>query len=205
MQQDKTSNDIHSASSRNPLAMFAHQPEGISFAGQEKGEKIILLLRPHLITLVPVFLVIIILLLAPIYVVPFLGLVGIDLRQSLNFIQSFLLTITWYLFIFGYTFYRFIFWYFNIYLLTNERIIDFDFRGILHKEIVYDFLSQIQDVTPKTIGFFGTFFHFGNVFIQTAAQKPEFEFQEVAKPNEIASEILEEVRKEAAEPPGVVA
>jgi len=205
MAEKDISQSIHSTQSRNPLAVFAPQPEGVSFAGQEKGEKIILLLRPHPLTLVPAFLVIIVLLLAPIYVIPFLGLVGIDLKASLNFIQSFLLTIIWYSFIFGYTFYRFIFWYFNLYLLTNERIIDFDFRGILHKETAYAPLSQIQDVAPKTIGFFGTFFHFGNVFIQTAAQKPEFEFHEVARPNEIANEILEEVRKEAAEPPGMVA
>ena len=205
MAEEDISQSIHSTHPRNPLAVFAHQPEGVSFAGQEKGEKIILLLRPHPITLVPVFLLIVILLLAPIYVIPLLGLVDIDLKTSLNFIQSFLLTIIWYSFIFGYTFYRFIFWYFNIYLLTNERIIDFDFRGILHKETAYAPLSQIQDVTPKTIGFFGTFFHFGNVFIQTAAQKPEFEFHEVTKPNEVANEVLEEVRKEAAEPPGVVA
>lgn len=205
MPEEPISSYIHQTHSKNPLAVFAPQPQGVSFAGQERGEKIILLLRPHLITLVPAFLVIIILLIAPIYVIPLLGLIGIDLRQSLNFIQSFLLTIVWYLFILGYSFYRFIFWYFNIYLLTNERIIDFDFRGILHKETAYAPLGQIQDVTPKTIGFFGTFFHFGNVFIQTAAQKPEFEFHEVARPNEVADEILEEVRKEEAEPPGVVA
>jgi len=87
--------------SKNPLAVFTHQPEGVSFAGQEKDEKIILLLRPHPIILIPAFVVIIILLLAPIYIVPLLGLVDIDLRQSLSFIQSFLLTIVWYLFIFA--------------------------------------------------------------------------------------------------------
>lgn len=205
MPQEPISENIHQTHSKNPFAVFAHQPEGVSFAGQEKDEKIILLLRPHLITLVPALFIIIVLLLAPVYVVPFLGLLGIDFRQSLNFIQSFLLTLVWYMFIFAYSFYRFIFWYFNIYLLTNERIIDFDFRGILHKETSYAPLGQIQDVSPKTIGFFGTFFHFGDVFIQTAAHKPEFEFHQVARPNEVADEILVEVRKEEAEPPGVVA
>ena len=63
----------------------------------------------------------------------------------------------------------------------------------------------MQDVTPKVIGFFGTFFHFGNVFLQTAASKPEFEFHHVEKPDEVAQAILDQVRKEEAEVPGEIA
>ena len=89
--------------------------------------------------------------------------------------------------------------------MTNERIVDFDFRGILHKETSYANLNQVQDVSPKVIGFFGTFFHYGNIFVQTAAAKPEFEFHHVARPDNVAKEILEQVRLEAGEPPGVIA
>lgn len=192
---------IHTTHSRNPLAMFAPQPEGVTFEGETKGEKIILLLRPHLITLVPAALVTVFLILAPTFVPPFLAIINAKLSQFLNLGQTALLLLIWYLFVFGYAFYKFIFWYFNVYLLTNERIVDFDFRGILHREVSYASLNQIQDVTPKTIGFFSTFFHFGNVFVQTAAAKPEFEFHQVPRPNDVAREILEQMRKKEGKAP----
>lgn len=197
-------NTDHVAQSKNPFAMYAQWPVGVTFEDQEKGEKIILLLRAHIVTLIPAIIQIIILFVLPFFIVPFLSFIRVDIGQSLNAGQVFWLTVIWYLFVFGATFYKFIFWYFNVYLLTNERIVDFDFRGILHKETAYANLNQIQDVSPKVIGFFGTFFHFGDVFIQTAAAKNEFEFHAVERPDDVARAILEEVRLEEGEKPGEV-
>lgn len=184
------------------LATFAAYPEGVVFDGQEGGEKIILFLRPHVVTLIPPLLITIFLILVPFLVPAFLDLLNIDLANSLNAAQTFLLTVFWYLVVAGYAFYKFIFWYFNVYLLTNERIVDFDFRGILQKEISYAELPQIEDVSPKIIGFFGTFFNYGNVFVQTAGTNPEFEFINVARPDLVAQEILKQVRLEEAPGPG---
>jgi len=195
--------DIHHTT--NPFATFADFPQGVAFEGQEKGEKIILLLRAHLITLVPRVFTIIFLLILPFFAPFILGLSGIDLAGFLSAAQTFLIVVFWYLFTFGFALYRFIFWYFNVYLLTNERVVDFDFKGLLHKETAYAKLNQVQDVSPKMIGFFGTFFHYGNIYIQTAAERPEFEFHNVENPNMVAQEIHEQVRKEEAEPPGVIA
>lgn len=190
--------------SHNPLAVYAENPQNVCFDIQEEGEKIILLLRAHLITLVPTIALIFVLLLVPLFFTPILNLLGIDVFDSLGANEVILLTFGWYLFVFGFSFYKFIFWYFNVYMLTNERVVDFDFKGILHKETAYAPLGQIQDVSPKMIGFFGTVFHFGNVFIQTAGEKPEFEFHHVARPDDVAKAILVEVRKEAGEPPGKI-
>lgn len=196
---------IHTTFSHNPFAMFAPQPVGVSFENQEKGEKIILLLRAHIATLVPPAVVTIILIFVPLIALPSLNFLKVDISSFLTPGQLFLITIFWYLFIFGYAFYQFIFWYFNVYLVTNERIIDFDFNGLLNKEISFAELNKIQDVSPKIVGFFGTFFHYGDIYIQTAAERPEFEFRKVARPDTVAQEILEQVRKEEAEPPGVIA
>lgn len=189
----------------NPLAVYAELPRGVTFESQEEGEEIILLLRAHLITLVPPILFTIFLIFVPFFVSPLLSLLRIDSLSSLNQLQILLLVIFWYLLVFGYALYKFLFWYFNVYLLTNERIIDFDFRGILNKQIAYTVLRNIEDVTPKTIGFFGTFFNYGDVFIQTAGERQEFEFNKVPRPDDVAEAILKEVRKEESEAPGEVA
>lgn len=196
---------IHTTFSKNPFAMFAPQPMGVTFDNQEAGEKIILLLRAHVITMVPRLFVTIFLIFLPFLVEAFLVFLNVDIAQVLAPHQVFLIIIFWYLFVFGNSFFGFIKWYFNVYILTNERIVDIDFKGILHKETAYAKLNQIQDVSPKVLGFFGTFFHYGNIYIQTAAAKAEFEFQNVERPDTVAQEILEQVRKEEGEPPGVIA
>ncbi len=195
---------IHSSISRNPFAVFAPQPQGVSFDLQEDGEKIILLLRAHLITLVPALFLTIVLFLVPLFLPAVFAFLRVDILSVLNSLQIFLLSVFWYLLVFLYAFYKFIFWFFNVYIITNERILDFDFKGILHKETSFAKLNQIQDVSPKTIGFFGTFFNYGNINVQTAAERPEFEFLSVARPELVAQEILEQVRKEEGEPPGKI-
>lgn len=197
-------NTIEKTRAKNPFAMFARLPAGVGFEGQEKGEVILLLLRAHIITLIPSILTIIFFIALPFFIGPLLGFINVDFLEEFSSGRIFWLILSWYIFVFGFTFYRFIVWYFNVYVLTNERIVDFDFRGILHKQISFTTLSHVEDVSPKTIGFFGTFFNFGNVYVQTAAERPEFEFENVAKPDDVAHLILEQVRHEEGEVPGEI-
>lgn len=153
------------------------------------------MLRPHGVTLIPSIVITIILSLIPI------ALQGVVSAFNLNtsFLtagQGFLATIFWYLLVFAYIFYRFLFWYFDIFILTNERVVDFSFGGILNKEIYYAPLGHIEDIAPKTQGFFGTIFNYGNVLIQTAGELPEFNFHNVPNPDYVAEKIMEQARIE---------
>lgn len=191
MDKDKA----HTTGSRNPLAMFALQPVGVSFDEQDEGEEIILLLRAHIVTLVPDLLEAIVLLVIPFLVLQVGPAIGFDLSATFGGGQIMLQLLSWYLFSLGFVFYRFVYWYFNVYLLTNERVVDFDFKGIVDQKTSYAYLRQVQDVSPSIVGFFGTFFHFGNVFIETAGEQPEFDFMNVARPDDVAREILDQRRQ----------
>jgi uncharacterized membrane protein YdbT with pleckstrin-like domain len=189
---------------RNPFSAFAEAPVNVTFDSQETGEKIILLLRQHVIVLVLPILAIILMILAPILIGALTVFTGFNLGSILTETQLMIIIVFWYLFIFAFALYKFIFWYFNIYILTNERIIDYDFRGILHKQTSFAKLGQIQDVTPKMIGFFSTFFNYGDIYVQKAGERQEFDFHKVPKPAEVSNRILEEVRLEEAESPGKI-
>jgi uncharacterized membrane protein YdbT with pleckstrin-like domain len=189
---------------KNPFSTFAVNPEGVTFESQEEGENIILLLRAHIVTLVPSIIGFVFLAILPVLILGALGFFSVPISSLFAPMQFLLTIIFWYLLVFAYGLYRFIFWYFNVYILTNERIIDFDFKGILNKQAAYAKLQQIEDVSPKMIGFFSTFFNFGDVFIQTAGESPEFEFLKVPHPDAVATKILEEVRKEESEAPGEI-
>lgn len=189
---------------KNPFSTFAINPVGVTFETQEEGEEIILLLRAHIVTLVPAFLAFIFLVALPIFLFLALNFFNISTADFLAPRQVLILLVFWYLLVIAYALYKFIFWYFNVYILTNERLIDFDFNGILNKQAAYTKLQQIEDVSPKMIGFFSTFFNYGDVLIQTAGEQQEFEFTRVPRPDQVAKRILEEARKEEGEIPGAI-
>lgn len=189
---------------KNPFSTYAINPIGVTFESQEAGEEIVLLLRAHIVTLIPSIIAFAFLTLLPVLILGALGFFQIPIASLLGPTQFLLVLIFWYMLVFAYGLYRFIFWYFNVYIVTNERIIDFDFKGILNKQAAYAKLQQIEDVSPKMIGFFSTFFNFGDVFIQTAGESQEFEFAKVPHPDAVATKILEEVRKEESEAPGEI-
>ena len=87
--------------------------------------------------------------------------------------------------IFAYIWFNFLGWYFNVGLITNERIVDVDFHSVIYKEITETKLSKIEDVTAKSSGFFASFFDYGNVFIQTAGTEVNIEFIHIPKPSEV--------------------
>ena len=77
---------------------------------------------------------------------------------------------------------RFIDWYFDIYLVTSERIIHSEFQILKGKTLSEAPLKNIQDVQQKIIGFFPSMFNYGDVIVQTAAEKGKFDFKSVPDP-----------------------
>ena len=186
------------------LGEYLENPPHVYFENQEKDEKIVLLLRAHVITLVPAVFIILILLATPILVLSLLPMFGVNLAEVVRPELLAAVVFFWYLFTAGYSFLQFLLWFFNVYLVTNERLIDFDFHGFLLKTVSETRLSKIQDVTSRIYGPVRTFFNYGDIFIQTAGTEREFEFHAVPKPDLVARIISEEIRKEEAEVPGEV-
>ncbi len=174
----------------------------VRFENQEEGEGIVLFLRPHVIILVPAIILTITFVFLPVILANVFGFLNLEF-SFLSAGQKFLMFVFWYMLVFAYAFYKFIFWYFNVYILTTERVVDFDFRGILNKRIAYAMLDHIEDVSPKTIGFFGTLFNYGDVLIQTAAEAQEFKFEKVPHPDLVAERVIEGMKAEEGEQPKV--
>lgn len=166
----------------NPLS-------GVRFETQEEEEKIVLLLRMHWLTNVPWVILAIILLLAP-SVLRFFPLISsLPPRYQLASL------ILWYLLLTAFVFERFLTWFFNVYIITDERIVDIDFYNLLYKEVSDAKIDKIQDITYKMGGAIRAIFNFGDVFIQTAGTEPNFEFRAVPRPDRIVK-ILQELRTE---------
>ena len=178
-----------------PLSCYVVRPEALRFETQEPDEDVILFMRQHLVTTVPWLLVSIVLLLAPSVIIPFLFAF---LRLPVAIPASYIVigTLFWYLAAAGYIIVNFLHWYFNIYIVTNHRIVDIDFVQLLFKRFSEARLSRIQDVSYQTSGVFAAIFNFGDVHIQTAGELPNFEFGSVPRPDTVVTTISELIKQE---------
>lgn len=192
-QQKKSSKGVahppHVHSSMGPFTTYAVRPQSVAFETQSEKEEIILFLRQHIIVLVVPVIVSIFLALAPTVLFPLLISFLPKLPFAVPVGYIIVGSIFWYLATFGFLLGSFLHWFFNIYIVTNERVVDIDFVNLLYKELSEANLGRIQDLSYTTAGLLGTVFNYGNVFIQTAAEVPNMEFLIVPFPSEVVKTI----------------
>ncbi|KKS96236.1 MAG: hypothetical protein UV71_C0001G0110 [Microgenomates group bacterium GW2011_GWC1_43_13] len=162
------------------FSSFNLYPSGIDFETREDKEKIILMLRQHPVVNVKWIFTTLLLLTGP----TFLSIFGIFSLLPEGF--SLVITLAWYLVTSAYAIEGFLNWYFNVYFVTTEEIIDVDFFNLLGKRVSVADLDKIQDVSYSTHGVLGTVLNFGDVQIQTAAEITEFRFESVPSPERVA-------------------
>lgn len=179
-----------------PLTCYAMSPDSMRFETQEPDETIVLFLRQHIIVLVPSVFLVFILLITPIVLLPFLStFLTVPLAIPPNY---FLVgTIFWYVMTFGVAIMNFLRWFYNIYIVTNKRVVDVDFIHLLYKEFSEARLDKIQDISFKSGGIFAAFFNYGDVLVETAGETPNVEFYSVPKPAQVVetiSSLLEQIK-----------
>ncbi len=165
------------------------QPKNIRFDTQEPEEEILMILRAHWITNIPWVLIAILLFFAPLVLTFFPLLSSFPVNFRLMFV------IVWYLVSMMYVFERFLSWFFNMTIITDERIIDVDFLNLTTKKVSDADIDKIQDVSFTNSGAFGAIFNYGDVLVQTAAEIVEFVFEKVPEPTLVAT-ILQRLRTE---------
>ncbi len=160
--------------SHNFLHTFCIKPN-FHFQTQGDHEEVILVVRAHPFSQIPW-------LLNSIFILILLITLSFFISGFLNPIQilfafSFSIIIT-----IAYGWLNVLIWFFNVGIITNERIIDIDFHAVIYKEITEARLDRIQDVTEKAGGFFESYLDYGNLFIQTAGGEQNIEFFDVPYP-----------------------
>lgn len=78
----------------------------------------------------------------------------------------------------------------DVWIVTNERIINAEQIGLFNRVVSEVYLHQIQDITSETKGLLATFLTFGDVFIQTAAERERFQFKNIDNPDDVKIAII---------------
>jgi uncharacterized membrane protein YdbT with pleckstrin-like domain len=102
-----------------------------------------------------------------------------------SFVQNTLVLFVW--------LYGFLIWidyYYDVWIITNERIINIEQRGLFVRDMSELNLSRIQDVTTEVKGIIPTVLNYGDVYIQTASETERFIFRQVGDPYQIKDMIM---------------
>lgn len=162
---------------------YCELPPNITFEHQKENERILLFLRKSFITNFIWIIAAVFLLVLPLI----LALLSVKLFTILP--PGFTLTIIlfYYLLVGAYIFVNFITWYFNIMLVTNQRIVDIDFEDLVYKNVAETKLTLVQDVSYTQTGAIRTLFDFGDVLIQTAGTIDNFDLKAVPIPERVVN------------------
>lgn len=182
--------------STNPLEAYAVKPVKVFFDSQLHDEEVVLLLRRHPITQIKWLVVAIIMILVP-FIFSYISLFSF-LPQKYQIMTL----VGWYMLVVGFSLESFLNWFFNSYVITDERVIDIDFESLIYKNISAAKIDNIEDITAITGGAIQSIFDFGTIKIQTAANDTEFEFEDVPHPAKVTTllnELLIEEEREKIE------
>ena len=163
------------------------------------NEKMVLFVRRHWLALLKPWVFDLFLACIPIGIYFFLtNFQSQLLANQAVYMFLFLLGSLYYLFLVLFFFNAFIDYYLDLWIVTDQRIINIEQKGLFNREIAEHGLDKIQDVTGTQKGVFPTFFSYGDVHIQTAGEVQRFIFHQVDNPFEVAKIINDLIQKKEA-------
>ncbi len=190
---------IKNAPPPQPMAAFAAFPSATTFQGQDTDEHIVLLLRQHPAVFIPRGIILLFMVILPFVLLPLLGTINFELGAG-DTVFAIGVVILWLMICISYVFITFFMWFFNVNIVTNQRIIDVDFHQLFDHRVSECQLEKIQDVTHSSVGMWAVVFDFGTVYIQTAAEQREFDFLNVPRPRDVQDTINDLIELKQQQP-----
>ncbi|HNT29519.1 MAG TPA: PH domain-containing protein [bacterium] len=161
-----------------------------TFKGQKEGEHVVLLLRRHWLThLKPLLFTFVV------FIVPLIAwfIIVTKLFTGIPGEVIWIAALVWFLLGAFFFVYNWLDWYLDIYLVTNQRVIDITQNGLFHRTVGATSLDNVQDVIYEIDGIIPTILNYGNVIIHTAGPTGDIIFEEVAHPQDVQEKIMVEV------------
>lgn len=163
-----------------------------SFIEQRENEKVQYILHRHPLTFIPSIVLFLLLSAVPVAVYFLIRNFAPNLLAEAGYRAiSILFASVYYLgcILFFYT--EFIVYYLDVWIVTNDRVIDVEQLSLFSRSISELDLYNIQDVTSDIKGFFPTIFHYGTVTVKTASTNPNILFRDIPNPDKVREDLIE--------------
>ena len=156
------------------------------------NEKILMVVHKHWIAFFSKIIIVAILLVAPAF---FLELIsntnGIN-SETVVYIKFFAINYLMVIILVA-----FLFWmdhYLDLWIITNQRVIDVEQHGLFRRETSEFGIDKVQDITVEVPHMLATFLKYGNLRIQTAGER-SFTIKDVPNIYEIKKTIMDQITK----------
>jgi uncharacterized membrane protein YdbT with pleckstrin-like domain len=157
------------------------------------NEKILMVVHKHWIAFFSKILIVAILLLIPIILMALFFSTGAINDNAIPYIKFTAITYLMIIMLFS-----FLFWmdhYLDVWIITNQRIIDVEQHGLFRRETSEFAIDKVQDITMEVPNMVATFLKYGNLRIQTAGER-SFTIKDVPNIYEIKKVIMDQITKD---------
>jgi len=160
------------------------------FKGQEEKEMVLLVLHRHWFDILSQFLVMVgmlLLLFGSFAILPSIfPTIGRGANRNLFlFIENLFFMLTWIM-----LFLVWVDYYFDVWIVTDNRIVNIEQKGLFSRVVSELELEKIQDITTDVKGVIPTFLNYGDLQVQTAAEQERFLFHNIPDPYEVKNIIM---------------
>lgn len=160
------------------------------FNGQKKDEEILFVLHRHWFDILSKFAVVFLMIFFFVasYSLSFFFYDTFNdqnLGNIISFIRNLMLIFTW-----MFSFLIFIDYYFDVWIVTNERIVNIEQKALFSRVVSELKYEKIQDVTTDVKGVIPTFLNYGDLLVQTAAERERFIFHNIPDPYSVKDIIM---------------
>lgn len=160
------------------------------FKGQKDGEEILLVVHRHWFDILSQFIIILFMLLllfgSLLFASPILDFFNGNISMNLLLFAGNI----FFIFIWLFFFIIWIDYYFDVWIVTNERIVNIEQLGLFSRDVSELELENVQDMTVEVLGIIPTFLNYGNLYVQTAAERERFVFKHVPNPYAIKDLVM---------------
>lgn len=160
------------------------------FRGQHENEEVLRVIHRHWFNIFAHFFAIFVfsvLLIGSFLAFPLLFPEMLDAKNARLFL---FVENTFFIFIWLFGFLVWIDYYFDVWIITNERIVNIEQKGLFVRHISELNFSRIQDVTAEVEGILPTVLNYGDVLVQTAGEESRFIFRQVADPYQVKDMVM---------------
>ncbi len=159
--------------------------------GAKNEKEIVIFSRKHWVSFLGHILLSIVIIIMPIIIFIFIKLSHVNLVHGAATNLIVIIISIYYLIVLTFIFTGWVTFYYDIYILTVDEIIDITQQGLWGRKIARLSLLRVQDVNSHIKGFLPTLFAYGDVLIETAGETENFLLKSLPNPQAFAAKVLE--------------
>lgn len=166
---------------------------GSYFTEQTRDEKVVMFVRRHWLSFLNWVIILIIMFFIPpiTFYSNRLDLIN-TLKSSYTSLGYFvIITACYYLFVLALFLTSWMNYYLDVTIVTSNHLVDIRQFGLFNRRVAEQSLMRVQDVSSRMKGFLQTLARYGTVYVETAADSPNFEMNNIPRPYKVANTIME--------------